>query len=90
MPLKYLQINLYDKNDVYLGSEYKELKYFNINETIKFDINYRYNNVDKITLKITDEISKNENNYFLNNVEDETLKLALPIAGFLALYVLIP
>lgn len=90
MPLKYLQINLYDKNDVYLGSEYKELKYFNINETIKFDIDYRYNNVDKITLKLTDEISKNENNYFLNNIEDETLKLAIPIAGFLALYVLIP
>ena len=28
IPLKYLQINLYDKDNVYLGSEYKELKNF--------------------------------------------------------------
>lgn len=90
MPLKYLQINLYDENDVYLGSEYKELKYFNINETIKFDISYRYNSVNKITLKITDEIAKNENNYFFNNVDDETLKLALPIARFMTLYAMMP
>ena len=44
IPLKYLQINLYDKDSVYLGSEYKELKLFNVNETINFDMSYNYLN----------------------------------------------
>ena len=36
--LKYLQINLYNKDNVYLGSEYKELKKFYPKETNSFKL----------------------------------------------------
>ncbi len=83
IPLKYLQINLYDKGGVYLGSEYKELKYFNVQETISFDINYNYVNVEKVTLGFTDEIPEKESFNLFKNVDDQTLKIAAPIAGLL-------
>jgi len=35
---------------VYLGSEYKELKNFYPQETMNFDMNYDYLNVEKVTL----------------------------------------
>ena len=56
IPLKYLQINLYDEYDVYLGSEYKELKNFYPKEIINFDMSYNYLNIDKATLDFVDEI----------------------------------
>lgn len=90
LPLKYLKINFYDKDDIYLGSEYKELKYFIQKEKINFDIEYKYQNVTKIKLYIVDEIPQtNRHNYF-ENIEDEQLKIALPIAGALMLYTILP
>lgn len=90
LPLKYLKVDFYDKDNIYLGTEYKELKYFNVNETIKFEFNYIYNNVGKIELNITDEMSKKENVDILGNVEDEQVKIALPIAGILVLFTVLP
>lgn len=90
LPLKYLQIDLYDKDGMYLGTEYKELKYFNVDETINFDINYSYNNVGKVILDITDEMTKKESNNFFNNIDDEQLKIALPIAGLLVFCAILP
>ena len=90
IPIKYLKINLYNKDGIYLGSEYKELKNFHPNETINFDINYNYNNVDKVILGITDTMTKNENFDFFSNIEDEQLRIALPIAGLLVLYTILP
>lgn len=90
LPLKYLKINLYDKDGMYLGTEYKELKYFNVDETISFDINYNYKNAGKVVLDITDEMSKKENYNLFSGIDDEQLKIALPIAGFLAFYTILP
>lgn len=56
IPLKYLQINLYDENNVYLGNEYKELKNFYPQETINFDISYEYINTKKVELNLVDKI----------------------------------
>lgn len=90
LPLKYLEIDIYDKEGMYLGTEYKELKYFNVDETISFDINYSYNNAGKLVLNITDEMTKKEKYNFFNNIEDEQLKIALPIAGLLVFYTILP
>lgn len=90
IPLKYLQINLYNEDGIYLGSEYKELKYFNPKETINFDISYDYLNIDRVTLDLVDEIPEKEGNEFLSNIDNEQLKVAAPIAGVLLLFTIIP
>lgn len=100
LPLKYLQIDLYDKDEIYLGTEYKELKYFNINETINYEINFNYNNVNIVKLQIVDEIPGTgdiakeketvggvEINPMIN---EDTMKIAVPIAGLLVFYTIIP
>lgn len=90
IPLIYLQINLYDEDGIYLGSEYKELKYFNPQETINFDINYNYNNVYRVMLNLVNEITEKESNNFFNNIDNEQLKIAAPIAGLLVLVTILP
>ena len=90
IPLKYLQINLYDKDGVYLGSEYKELKIFNVDETISFDINYNYIDVEKVTLAFTDEIPEKTAFNLFENVDNEQLKIAAPFAGLLLLVTILP
>lgn len=90
LPLKYLQIDLYDKDGMYLGTEYKELKYFNVDETISFDINYTYNNAGKVVLDITDNMTKKEGFNLFKDIDDEQLKIALPIAGVLVFCAIIP
>ncbi len=96
IPSCYLRIDLYNSNDIYLGTEYKELKYFNVNETINFEINFDYAEVDKAIINVVDEIKK-ENSVQDSkesgksiagiNVEpvitDETMEIAVPIAGCL-------
>ena len=88
--LKYLEINVYDKEGVYLGSEYKELKYFNPKETISFDITYNYLNADTTVINLIDKIPEKEGIAFLKNMDDEQMKIAAPIAGALMLFVMIP
>ena len=90
IPLKYLQINLYDKDDVYLGSEYKELKNFYPQETINFDISFNYLNIDKATIDFVDKIPQKKSFNLFEGVDDETLKIAAPIAGLLVVYTILP
>ena len=88
--LKYLQINLYDEDGVYLGSEYKELKLFNINETINFDISYNHLNVNKATLKLVNEIPDKKGFDFFEGVDDDVLRIAGPIGILLVVFTVIP
>ena len=92
---------VYNKNDVYLGSEYKELKYFNVDETINYEINFNYKDVNKVKLQIIDEIPKNNDNTKESEttvggvevepiVDEYTMKIAVPIAGILILYTILP
>ena len=92
IPLKYLQINLYDGDDVYLGSEYKELKNFYPQETINFDIGFEYLNVEKANLSFVDEIPEKQGFIFnlFENVDDDVIKIAGPIGAFLVLVTIIP
>lgn len=57
---KNIQINLYNSNGTYLGSEIKEIKYFNVTETINFEFNYNYNDVNRVDIEIVDALQKNE------------------------------
>lgn len=90
IPLKYLQINLYNEDNVYLGSEYKELKNFYPQETINFDMSYDYLNINRVIIDLVDEIPQKERINLMENVNDEDLKIAAPIAGLLVFGTIIP
>jgi len=92
IPLKYLQINLYDKDNVYLRSEYKELKNFYPKETINFDIEFEELNVSKVSIDFVNEIPKKQGFNFnlFENVDDDALKIAAPIGAVLVLLTIIP
>ena len=89
----YLKIDLYNSNGIYLGTESKEIKYFNVKETINFDITFKYKNVKKIEIELVNEtkqnIADNEKNNQDNDVfspikpeiTEETIKIAIPIAA---------
>lgn len=88
---KFLQFDFYDKDGIYVGTEYKEIKYFNVDETINFDLNYEYTTVNKIKISFVNEVIKPQTESFNPfNVDDETLKIALPIAVVLGLFVILP
>lgn len=90
--LKFLRIDIYNKEEKYLGTEYKELKYFNVDETIKFDINFRYENAGKIILSIVDKKEEIAKIGLLDkiNLKDENVRIAAPIAGLLILHTVLP
>lgn len=92
IPLKYLKVNFYDADGIYLGSEYKELKNFYPDETINFDINYNYNNVNKVELSLTDNMTNNNKDSWIINpdISEETINIALPIAGVILLWYILP
>ena len=88
---KYLQFDFYDKDNLYVGTEFKEIKYFNVKETISFELNYKYNNVEKIKIKFVDEVTKPQISSFnIFDTEDENLKIAVPIASVLGLLIILP
>ena len=88
--LKYLQVNLYDENEVYLGSVYKELKLFNVNESINFDMSYNYLNIDKVTLNFVNEIPEKKGFNIFEGVDDDVLRIAGPIGVLLVVFTIIP
>ncbi len=92
IPLSYMKIDLYDKDGIYMGTEYKELKYFNKNETIKFDIDYTYENIDRLEIKFVDKII-NDDKEILNIkpiITEETIHISMPIAGALMFWYILP
>jgi len=90
--VKYLRLDLYNKDKNYVGTEYRELKYFNVDETINFDINFRYTEIDKAILSIVNEKEEVKEIGLLDriNLEDDNVKIALPIAGILILHTVLP
>lgn len=85
IPEKYLQIDLYNSKGIYLGTESKEIKYFNVQEEIKFDISYQYTNVAKIKISLVDEVVEREK----SKLEKQVAKW-LPVAGIITLIYLLP
>jgi len=92
---KILQFNFYDVNNKYLGNEIKEIKYFNVEEKIKFDVSYNFKKVDRIEILYLDEKVEMENSNNskiadILNTDSNTLKIAAPIAAVLTLLMVIP
>lgn len=91
---RYLQFDFYDKDGIYAGTESKEIKYFNVNEKISFNIDYKYKNIETIKINFVDEVVEPKNNrpsiFNINNIDEEQMKIALPIAIVLGLYVILP
>lgn len=49
----YIKADFYDESNNLLGTEYDEIKYFNVEEKAKFEIDYKYNNVARIEVTAT-------------------------------------
>ena len=90
--LKYLKIDLYNKDNRYVGTEYEELKYFNVNEIIDFEVDYRYENINRFVVSIVDKKEKEYKIGFLDkiNLDDNKSKIFAAGTGVFALYVLLP
>jgi len=90
---KYLQFDFYDKDGIYVGTESKEIKYFNVEEKINFDINYECRNVDTIEIRLVDEVIKPEDNRPSFNsikMEDGEKQLAIALAICIGVYAILP
>lgn len=46
----YIKADFYDKDEKLLGTEYDEIKYFNVGEKAKFEIKFNYKNVSKVEI----------------------------------------
>ena len=93
---KYLQFDFYSKDGIYEGTEVKQIKTFNNNEKIPFNIDYNYENVDKIDIKFVDEVDKPQRKlsklyeFFKYDSDDITKKIGLPIGLFLGITAILP
>ena len=50
----YVKAEFYDENNNLLGTKYSEIKYFNVGEKAKFEIEFNYENVSKVNVTATE------------------------------------
>lgn len=91
----FLKIDFYDKSERYIGTKYEELKYFNVNEILKFDTNFKFEDVNALKLSVVyeeaqvEQISNKNSNWSFEEIfTKENLDLALPIVGGMTLFVI--
>lgn len=93
--LNYVKLDLY-KNNIYIGTKYKEIKYFNVGETTKFSVDYKYTKIDSAKISIADELpegyDENDDSTFgiKLNMTDEQKQIAIPIAVLLGIWYILP
>lgn len=88
---KFLQFDFYNKDGTYVGTETQEIKYFNVEEKVNFDIKYNYNNVNNIKISFVDEVVKKEvSNGNIFHLTEEQKNLAIPAAIIIGLYAILP
>ncbi|MBQ6991895.1 MAG: hypothetical protein IJN50_03140 [Clostridia bacterium] len=51
----FLKIDLYNQSNRYIGTKYEELRYFNVNELLKFNAKFRFEDVKAIKLSVVYE-----------------------------------
>lgn len=93
----YIKADLYE-NDVYVGTEYKEIDYFNVKETTNFEITYKYTNINYAKISMAEDTSKieesnkedNSDNFIKLNTDSDTMKVAIPIAAILGILYILP
>lgn len=91
---KFIQFDFYNKYGNYLGTKSKEIKYFNVNESINFDIPFDFREVDEITIDFVDEVKEQEVQKNLNFLgwdrNDLAVKVGVPIGLVMALMYVLP
>lgn len=50
----YIRADFYDENNNLIGTKYHEIKYFNVGEKAKFEIDFTYENVSRINITATE------------------------------------
>lgn len=93
MTNKYLQFSFYNSNNYLLKTEFKEIKYFNVNEKIPFDVTVPCEDIDKVLISLVDENTKNEyvNDYNSNIISGiEVNSPYILFGGLFALYLILP
>lgn len=58
---KYLKFNFLNSSGKVVKSEYKEVKYFNVNENLKFEVTAKCRNVDKVEISLVDTMETSNN-----------------------------
>lgn len=72
-----LKFDFYNKKGTYLGTKYHEVKYFNVGEKSKFDVNFWFEKVDNVKISVVEELPTN-----IDITEfKETMQKWLPFAG---------
>ena len=59
---KYLKFSFYNKSNIFLAAKYQQIKYFNVDEKINFNIDFNYRDVQKVQIELVDEIQEVEEN----------------------------
>ena len=90
---KYLQFSFYNSNNYLLETKFEEIKYFNVNEQIPFDITVNCRDINKVVISLVDESTKNE--YVSNHSSSiiSAVEIDRPyvlFGGLFALYLLLP
>ena len=90
----YVKADLY-KNNIYIGTKYQEIKYFNVRETTQFSINYEYTKINLVKISIVNELPEGYTNSEFGidinlNITDNQKKIAIPIAVILGLWYILP
>lgn len=93
MTNKYLQFSFYNSNNYLLRTEFEEIKYFNVNEKIPFDITVPCENINKVVISLVDESTKqeyvdNHNSNILSGINVNSPYMLF--GGLFALYLVLP
>lgn len=70
----FLKIDLYNQSNRYIGTKYEELRYFNVNELLKFSTKFRFEDVEAIKLSVVyderqvEQISNQNSNWSFGNI----------------------
>jgi len=51
----YLRFDLFDENTIQVATEYKEIKYLNVDEKLKFNEEFSYKNISSIEISLVNE-----------------------------------
>ena len=59
---KYLKFGFYNKSNNLVAAKYQEIKYFNVDEKINFNIDFNYKDIQKVQIELVDEIEQIKTN----------------------------
>ena len=90
-----LKIDLYDNTNRYIGTKYEELKYFNVNELLKFDTTFKFEDVKALKLSVVydetqvEQISNQKSDWpFGDIMTQKNLGIALPVVAGMLLFII--